>query len=225
MDRPTTVPLHLTSLAILAPSNAPLYVHAFTGKDDELRAYHLAHAAVDVIEERIVVNSSPNRPADSYLGLLFCMEDMAFYGFQTNTKLRIVLSVALVDAPIKDADIVAIFRVVHQLILQATHNPFISLPATFKATPAPPVPESTTPTPGNGGGKEKDIVDEAADAVAEATARLAVDADGKELRNEPVPDDTMFACGPDDLRPEWFQGQRFTRGVERLGDMLSGARP
>lgn len=147
------------------------------------------------------------------------------YGFQTNTKLRIVLSVALVDAPIKDADIVAIFRVVHQLILQATHNPFISLPATFKATPAPPVPESTTPTPGNGGGKEKDIVDEAADAVAEATARLAVDADGKELRNEPVPDDTMFACGPDDLRPEWFQGQRFTRGVERLGDMLSGARP
>lgn len=25
----------------------------------------------------VVVNSSPNRPADSYLGLLFCMEDMA----------------------------------------------------------------------------------------------------------------------------------------------------
>jgi hypothetical protein len=52
MDRPTSVPLHLTSLAILAPSNAPLYIHAFTGADDELRAYHLAHAAVDVIEER-----------------------------------------------------------------------------------------------------------------------------------------------------------------------------
>jgi hypothetical protein len=46
------VPLHLTSLAILAPNNAPLYVHSFTGKDDELRAYHLAHGAVDVIEER-----------------------------------------------------------------------------------------------------------------------------------------------------------------------------
>lgn len=51
-DRPPAVPLHLTSLAILAPSNAPLYVHSFTGKDDEMRAYHLAHAAVDVIEER-----------------------------------------------------------------------------------------------------------------------------------------------------------------------------
>lgn len=46
------VPLHLTSLAILAPNNAPLYVHSFTGQDDELRAYHLAHGAVDVIEER-----------------------------------------------------------------------------------------------------------------------------------------------------------------------------
>ena len=30
------------------------------------------------------------------------------YGFQTHTKLRMVLSVALVDAMIKDADIVAV---------------------------------------------------------------------------------------------------------------------
>ena len=46
------VPLHLTSLAILSPTNGPLFVHSFTGKSDELRHYHLAHAAVDVIEER-----------------------------------------------------------------------------------------------------------------------------------------------------------------------------
>ena len=46
------VPLHLTSLAILTPTNAPLYIHSFTGKEDELRHYHLAHAAVDVMEER-----------------------------------------------------------------------------------------------------------------------------------------------------------------------------
>jgi len=54
MDRNTIplVPLHLTSLAILAPSNSPLFIHSFTGKSDELRHYHLAHAAVDVIEER-----------------------------------------------------------------------------------------------------------------------------------------------------------------------------
>lgn len=46
------LPLHLTSLAILSPSNAPLYVRSYTGPDDELRHYHLAHSAVDVIEER-----------------------------------------------------------------------------------------------------------------------------------------------------------------------------
>lgn len=68
------------------------------------------------------MTSTPSKPADSYLGLLFCMEDMALYvdhltlrmtlkpsyGFQTNTKLRMVVSVALVDAMIKDADIVAV---------------------------------------------------------------------------------------------------------------------
>jgi hypothetical protein len=46
------VPLHLTSLAILSPSNQPIFVHSFTAKSDELRHYHLSHAAVDVIEER-----------------------------------------------------------------------------------------------------------------------------------------------------------------------------
>lgn len=52
MQHTQAVPLHLTSLAILAPNNSPLYVHSFTGADDDLRAYHLAHGAVDVIEER-----------------------------------------------------------------------------------------------------------------------------------------------------------------------------
>jgi len=46
------VPLHLTSLAILSPTNQPIFVHSFTAKSDELRHYHLSHAAVDVIEER-----------------------------------------------------------------------------------------------------------------------------------------------------------------------------
>lgn len=128
-----------------------------------------------------------------------------------------VVSVALVDAAIKDADIVAIFRVIHHLVLQATHNPFLSLPSTFKAVPAPPMSKTATLK-----SPEKDVADEAAD-IAAATAKLTVN--GKELRNEPVTEDTMFACGPDDLRPEWFRGARFTKGIERLGEMLSGARP
>ncbi|OWZ63599.1 hypothetical protein AYX15_04472 [Cryptococcus neoformans] len=130
------VPLHLTSICILSPSNTPLYVHSFTSEQDELRHYHLNHAAVDVLEERLVMTSTPTRPADSYLGLLYSLEDMAFYGFQTTTKLRIVLSVSMVDAMIKDADIVAIFRAVHNLVLIACNNPFLSLPSSFRAIPA-----------------------------------------------------------------------------------------
>ncbi|BEJ16085.1 hypothetical protein CspHIS471_0506900 [Cutaneotrichosporon sp. HIS471] len=189
------VPLHLTSLAILSPNNAPLYVHSFTGEDDELRAYHLAHGAVDVIEERIVMTSSPNRPADSYLGLLFCMEDMAFYGFQTPTKLRMVLSVALVDAAVKDSDVVAIFRAVHQLLLRAVNNPFLSLPASFTAKPAPPE-EGTTQENG---------------------------AEAARSRNEPVPDDSMFRYGPEDLKADWLaRSSVFTRGIDKLGSLLAG---
>ncbi|WVN85239.1 uncharacterized protein L203_100384 [Cryptococcus depauperatus CBS 7841] len=127
------VPLYLTSIVIISPSNAPLFVHSFTGEQDQMRHYHLGHAAVDVIEERISMTSMPTKPADSYLGLLFCMEDMAFYGFQTTTKLRMVLSVALVDAMIKDSDIVAIFRAIHHIILTASQNPFLSLPPSFHA--------------------------------------------------------------------------------------------
>ncbi|KAK1924762.1 Sedlin, N-terminal conserved region-domain-containing protein [Papiliotrema laurentii] len=199
------VPLHLTSLTILSPTNTPLYVHSFTGPQDELRHYHLSHAAIDVIEERIVMTSTPTKPADSYLGLLFCMEDMALsvYGFQTTTKLRMVLSVALVDAMIKDADIVAIFRAVHQLLLSAIHNPFLSLPPSFKAAHAPahngPLSES---------------------AQAQEEPERAV-----RPHNPPIPTDKMFITSPEGIEGDWLKRSgRFQSGMKRIGELLSGGR-
>ncbi|GFZ46241.1 hypothetical protein JCM24511_04488 [Saitozyma sp. JCM 24511] len=188
------VPLHLTALAILSPNNAPLYVHSFTGPADELRHYHLAHAAVDVIEERncgwknqdeitdraVVMSTTPTKPADSYLGLLFCMEDMAFYGFQTTTKLRMVLSIALVDAMIKDADIVAVFRAIHHLLLEAIHNPFLSLPPSFRARPAHQIPEGQEPPP---------------------PSTITGD-----IVNPPVKGAGLFATSPEEIQPEWLRG-------------------
>ncbi|ODN84800.1 hypothetical protein L202_00670 [Cryptococcus amylolentus CBS 6039] len=189
------VPLHLTSLTILSPNNAPLYVHSFTGEQDQLSHYHLGHAAVDVIEERIVMTSTPTKPADSYLGLLFCMEDMAFYGFQTPTKLRMVLSVALVDAMIKDADIVAIFRAVHQLVLSTTNNPFLSLPPTFHAKPAIPAETDTKPP------------------------------SSESIINPQIPASKMFATSPEDIKAEWFRdSKRFNDGIKAIGELLSGGR-
>lgn len=70
------------------------------------------------------------------LGMWFETDRMPSYGFQTTTKLRMVLSISLVDAMIKDADIVAIFRAVHNLLLIACNNPFLSLPPSFHAISA-----------------------------------------------------------------------------------------
>ncbi|WVW83243.1 hypothetical protein I302_105262 [Kwoniella bestiolae CBS 10118] len=192
-------PLHLTSLTILSPSNSPLYVHSFTGPEDELRHYHLSHAAVDVIEERIVMTSSPTKPAESYLGLLFCMEDMAFYGFQTTTKIRMVLSIALVDAMIKDADIVAIFRSIHNLLLNITSNPFLSLPSSFQAKLSPRYIENQEPIISTDGKTERS------------------------KRNVSIPDNKMFALNPEEIRGEWLKdSMRFKVGIERIGGMLNG---
>lgn len=47
-----TVPLHLATFAIVTPHNSPLYVHSYTGVQDELRYHHIAHSALDIIEER-----------------------------------------------------------------------------------------------------------------------------------------------------------------------------
>ncbi|OWZ35388.1 hypothetical protein C347_01125 [Cryptococcus neoformans AD2-60a] len=204
------VPLHLTSICILSPSNTPLYVHSFTSEQDELRHYHLNHAAVDVLEERractehgtgflksadatlsVVMTSTPTRPADSYLGLLYSLEDMAFYGFQTTTKLRIVLSVSMVDAMIKDADIVAIFRAVHNLVLIACNNPFLSLPSSFRAISA------------NKSGR----------------------GETENLTNPSLPTSKMFATNPEEIKPVWLkQSRRFTEGIKAIGEMLSGGR-
>lgn len=47
-----------------------------------------------------------------------------------------MLSVALVDAAIKDSDIVSVFRALHNLMLRVISNPFLSLLRSFHATPA-----------------------------------------------------------------------------------------
>ncbi|WRT67012.1 uncharacterized protein IL334_003978 [Kwoniella shivajii] len=197
MENRSVNPLHLTSITILSPSNSPLYVHSFTGSQDELRHYHLSHAAVDVIEERIVMTSTPIKPAESYLGLLFCMEDMAFYGFQTTTKIRMVLSIALVDAMVKDADIVAIFRAIHNLLLTITSNPFLSLSSSssFKAKPA----SSSSSTSTEKHDRNHQII------------------------NTHIPESKMFNLGPDDIKSNWLkESKTFNEGVKRIGEMLNG---
>lgn len=46
------IPLHLVTFAILSPLNTPLYIHSYTGKQDEFRYVQIAHSALDMIEEK-----------------------------------------------------------------------------------------------------------------------------------------------------------------------------
>ena len=109
------------------------------------------------------------------------------------------------DAAIKDSDIVAVFRAVHHLVLTAVNNPFLSLPASFKAKPAP-LPKRET---------EREKMDEV--DLAEATEVLSLTTP----RNEPIAESSMFAAGPEDIRPEWLAGsKKFTAGIEKLGELL-----
>lgn len=138
-----------------------------------------------------------------------------------------VLSVALVDAAVKDSDVVAIFRAVHQLLLRAVNNPFLSLPASFTAKPAPAA--DTVGGRGEGERQEKGEEKEKANGEGEGQGQdaVAAAADGVSalrLRNEPVPDDRMFRAGPEDIKPEWLRSRVFTAGIERLGNLLSGPR-
>ena len=50
--------------------------------------------------------------AESYLGFLYAMEDVAVYGYITPLKVKIVLALTLSDAVVKDADIIAVRRFV-----------------------------------------------------------------------------------------------------------------
>jgi trafficking protein particle complex subunit 2 len=49
-----SIPLHLATFSIISasPFNTPLYIHSYTGVQDELRYAQLAWASLDVFEER-----------------------------------------------------------------------------------------------------------------------------------------------------------------------------
>ncbi|RXK38353.1 hypothetical protein M231_04395 [Tremella mesenterica] len=141
------------------------------------------------------------------------------YGFQTSTKLRLVISVALVDAMIKDADIVAIFRAVLHLLLQTSHNPFLSLPQNFLAchVPPPPIPDSQPLTES----------DPPQTRSSDQNPAQGSDEGSKNgfLPNPSLPTSRMFSTTPEDLKAEWFnQSEKFRRGIEDIGILLSGGR-
>lgn len=52
--------------------------------------------------------AAASKGADSYLGFLYAMEEVAVYGYITPLKVKIILALTLTDAIVRDLDVIAV---------------------------------------------------------------------------------------------------------------------
>ncbi|KAG7670310.1 hypothetical protein Ndes2526B_g00052 [Nannochloris sp. 'desiccata'] len=115
----------ITSIAVVSPSNAPLYISIFNVPDDEsLRLQALMHSSLDVLEERVAhgCRQGPNAPPDFFLGLLSISNGFKVYGAISNTKRRFL--VATTDGVVREEDVKMVLAKIHTLYCDAASNPF-----------------------------------------------------------------------------------------------------
>ncbi|KZT62251.1 Sedlin, partial [Calocera cornea HHB12733] len=112
--------LSVNAVALISPANAPIIVHGYRKHPSPLKYHFIAHTALDIIEERLA------NGLDAYLGLLHTLEDQAVYGYVTPTRIRIVVSIALTDTLVRDADMITIFKSLHTAYARSLANPFLS---------------------------------------------------------------------------------------------------
>ncbi|GAA5833344.1 hypothetical protein JCM3766R1_005473 [Sporobolomyces carnicolor] len=120
--------LAILSIAVLGKQGNPLFLKSFSsrrGGQNDLKWHYAAHTALDFFDER---EAPAAKATESYLGLLYAMEDYAVYGYQTNTRVKFVVILALADAVIRDVDVKTIFRAIHNSYVAYISNPFTSLP-------------------------------------------------------------------------------------------------
>ncbi|KAI9020126.1 Sedlin [Phycomyces nitens] len=124
----------INCIALIGKQNNPLYIKNFSNTHPDLKYHYIAHTSIDVIEERV---SNGPKNLDLYIGLLYAMEDLAVYGYITNTRVKCVVVVSVTDCVIRDADMKLIFQKVHTAYVNQVCNPFYNLdsqkPLTSKA--------------------------------------------------------------------------------------------
>jgi hypothetical protein len=111
--------------------NNPLYIKAY-GQHDQLRFHFIVHTSLDFLEEKVAAQTqgSASIPTaatskhDSYLGLLYPIEELRVYGYLTNCRIKLLA--VLDDDEVKDAEMKALFRRLHALYVDTTSNPFHS---------------------------------------------------------------------------------------------------
>jgi len=121
--------VYLNAVAFVSSQNHPILVRTFGQERENNRdiMYHyIAHTSLDVFEERITSNP---KNAESYLGLLYTMDDVAVYGYIAASKMKIILALSLSDTVVKDAEVVNLMKAFHTAYRSAVANPFLRLHA------------------------------------------------------------------------------------------------
>ncbi|KAI9090441.1 Sedlin [Phlyctochytrium arcticum] len=108
-------------VAVIGKTNNPLYIKNFSSTHQDLKYHYIAHTSIDIIEERISTNA---KHTDQYLGLLFAMEDLAVFGYITNTRIKFIVVIGLADVVIKDQEMKNLFRKIHAAYMNLVSNPF-----------------------------------------------------------------------------------------------------
>ncbi|RYR16513.1 hypothetical protein Ahy_B04g073551 isoform E [Arachis hypogaea] len=113
----------IVCVAVVGHQNNPLYIQSFTEADDALKLHHIVHCSLDVVDER-VNNPKKSGPLlnETFLGLLYPIENFKVYGYLTNTKVKFIL--VTTDLDVKDADVRNFFRRFHAAYVDAVSNPF-----------------------------------------------------------------------------------------------------
>ncbi|CAI2169204.1 16232_t:CDS:2 [Funneliformis geosporum] len=117
--------IKIQCIAIIGKQNNPLYIKNFSISHPDLKYHYIAHTSCDVIDER--VGAAGPEAADTYLGLLYAMEDLAVYGYITNTRVKFVVVLSVPDAVIKNSDMKNLFRRIHTVYINQVCNPFYNL--------------------------------------------------------------------------------------------------
>ncbi|CAG8515068.1 416_t:CDS:2 [Funneliformis caledonium] len=117
--------IKIQCIAIIGKQNNPLYIKNFSASHPDLKYHYIAHTSCDVIDER--VGAAGPEAADTYLGLLYAMEDLAVYGYITNTRVKFVVVLSVPDAVIKNTDMKNLFRKIHTVYINQVCNPFYNL--------------------------------------------------------------------------------------------------
>ncbi|KAJ3211531.1 Dynein light chain Tctex-type [Clydaea vesicula] len=112
----------LTCVSLIGKQNNLLFIKTFSPSYDQLKYHYLCHTACDVIDERVA--SSLRHTNDLYLGLLYSMDDLAVFGYMTNTRIKFLIVLPVSDSVIKDQDMKNKFRRIHNAYIGLCHNPF-----------------------------------------------------------------------------------------------------